>query len=147
MQQVDVFVDADQQRGFKRRAVAAFHKDKEYMEAIFIRRAVGEFHVERFIKLKLTKQEDGMVDCDNVQYRALKAEAKSLGLEFGSVHTHLWGDSSLSEWDHKESVKEGETLVGVCFITKDEKTGKVKTQLDFWQPQLPAKLKVIRSKK
>lgn len=146
MQAVNIFVDEKEQRGFKRRAVAAFHKNQEYMEAFFIRRGVGEFHIVKFIKLKLIKQADDIVDCDSVQYRALRNEARNLGLEFGTIHTHLYGDSSLSEWDHKEAVKEHETIAAVCFIWRDENTNKVKTRIDYWQPQLPCKLNVISSK-
>jgi hypothetical protein len=146
MQPADVYIDAKMQRDFKRRAVSSFHKNKEYMEAIFIRRGIGEFHIVKFIKLKLKDVGEGTVDCDQKHYWALKREARDQGLEFGTVHTHLWGDTSLSEWDHKEGVKEGETLLGVCFISKDEKTGRTKTDLNFWQPQLPCKLKVLPSK-
>jgi hypothetical protein len=143
---VDIYIDAKQQREFKRRAVAAFHKNQEYMEAVFIRRSVGEFSIVKFIKLKLKGAKPGFIDCDDAHFAALKIEATQQGLEFGTVHTHLWGDSALSEWDHKEAVKEKETLTGVCFIEKDAKTKRVKTRLEFWQPQLPGKLKVIHSK-
>ena len=144
MQAMNIFVDATQQRTFKRRAVAAFHKNKEYMEAIFVRRGVGEFHVVKFIKLILLKQGPEIVDSDDVEYKALKNEAKNLGLEFGTVHTHLYNDSAPSEWDHKESV--GEALVGVCSVWTDEKTQKTHSRIDFWQPQLPCKLNVVPSK-
>jgi len=142
----DIYVDDKQQRAFRRRAIAAFHKNQEYMEAIFVRRGMGEFYVVKFIKMKLKGAKPGFIDSDQAQYDGLKEEAKKQGLEFGTVHTHLWGDSSLSEWDHKESVKEKETLTGVLFIEKDKKTKRIKTKLDFWQPQLPGKLKIIHSK-
>lgn len=144
-QPMNIFVDSDQQRAFRRRAVSAFHKNQEYMEAIFIRRGVGEFHVVKFIKLKLIKQGPEIVDSDDVQYNALKNEAKNLGLEFGTIHTHLYNDTAPSEWDHKEGLVEGEALVGVCSVWTDEQTGKTHSRIGFWQPQHPCALHVVKS--
>lgn len=146
MHQVDVYVDAKASRGFRRRAIAAFKQNKEYMEAIFVKRGVGEFHVVSFHKLILTKQGQSIVECDDTQYNALKNEAKLQGLEFGTVHSHVYGDTSPSEWDLRDSAKDGDVLCGVCFVWSDEKTGRTKSRIDFWQPQLPAKLHVVSSK-
>jgi hypothetical protein len=146
MQQVDVYVDATQSRGFRRRAIAAFKRGKEYMEAVFIKRGVGEFHVVSFHKLILTKQGEGIVECEDTHYLALRNEAKAQGLEFGTIHSHVYGDSSPSVWDHEDSVKDGDALCGVCFVWKDDKTKRIRSRIDFWQPQLPAKLHLISSK-
>jgi Fe-S oxidoreductase len=147
VQALDIYVDDAQQRGFRRRAIRAFHKGQEYIEAVFIRRGLGEFHVERFVPLIITHAGRKIVNWDETQYNALKNEAKNLGLEFGTIHTHIVTDSAPSKYDHVESVAAGELLVGVCEIEKTKSGRAHIVTLDFWQPQLPAKLHVIRRKK
>ena len=146
---LDVYVDAKQQARFRRRALRAFHKNQEYAEAIFIRRGLGEFYVERFVPLHITKADTYIVEYDDVHCAALKNEAHILGLEFGTIHTHvvLESGSAPSKHDHTDGVKEGETLVGVCEIEQKTKGGRVRLTMDFWQPQLPAVLHVVKSRK
>lgn len=145
MRALDIYVDDRQQRAFRRRAIKAFHLDQEHVEAVFIRRGVGEFHVERFIPLHITKATRKEVQYDEVHYRALQNEARELGLEFATIHTHIVADSAPSKHDHTEGVREGEILVGVCEIERS-KAGKAKIiTLDFWQPQLPCALKIVKT--
>jgi hypothetical protein len=147
MKALDIYVDDTQQRRFRRRAIRAFHQNQEYVEAIFVRRGVGEFHVEQFRPLLITFANLKGVNYDDVQYNALRNEAKTLGFELGTIHTHIKCDSSPSTQDHTDGVKEGEVLVGICEIEKT-KTGRAKVvTLDFWQPQLPCKLNIVRGKK
>lgn len=145
---LDIYVDDRQQRAFRRRAIRAFHKDQEHVEAVFIRRGVGEFHVERFIPLTILSASKKEVQYDETHYKALRNEARNKGLEFGTIHTHIISDSSPSKHDHTEGVKEGETLVGVCEIekTKGEHPRAKVVTMDFWQPQQPCKLHLVRAK-
>jgi len=149
MKALDVYVDAAQQARFRRRALRAFHKNQEYAEAIFIRRGLGEFHVERFVPLHITKADAYLVEYDDVHYAALKNEARAQGLEVGTIHTHvvLESGSAPSKHDHLDGVKEGEALVGVCEIEKKKHSRRARITIDFWQPQQPCKLNLIRRKK
>jgi hypothetical protein len=147
MRPLDIFVDAKQQRRFRRRAIRAFHKNQEYVEVIFVRRGVGEFHVEQFRPLHINWATAKGVSYDETEYLALKNEAHNLGLEIGTVHTHILNDSAPSKQDHTDGVKDGEVLVGVCEIEKT-KTGRAKVvTLDFWQPQLPCCLRIVKTRK
>lgn len=147
MKALDIYVDDKQQQAFRRRAIRAFHRNQEYVEAVFIRRGLGEFHVERFVPLQIIEATPDGVTYDEEHAAALRNEAKAAGLEFGTIHTHITNDSAPSKVDHLGGVKEGEALVGVCEIERS-KTGRAKVMtLDFWQPQLPAKLHIIRAKR
>jgi hypothetical protein len=53
----DVHIRKKDLAAFRRRVLYHYRKKPkhEYMEAIFIRKGVGEFHIESFHKLRLTK--------------------------------------------------------------------------------------------
>lgn len=142
----DVHIRKEDLAAFRRR-VLYHYKQKpghEYMEVIFIRKGVGEYHIESFHKIKITDTSPYHVDYDDEQYQAYKREAKDLGLEYGSIHTHTVSDTSPSVHDHCSAAAEGDALVGIMEIDKPA-TGKLKTKLDFWIPQLPCKINQIRS--
>lgn len=147
MTPLDIYVDDRQQRGFRRRAIRAFHRHQEYLEAVFVRRGVGEFHVERFVPIHILHADKTCVAYDEVHYNALKNEAHHLGLEFGTIHTHIREDSAPSKQDHTEGVRESEILVGVCEIEKTASGRARVVTLDFWQPQLPCRLNVVKTRK
>ena len=114
----------------------------EYMEVIFIRKGVGEFHIESFHKIKMTNTSPYIVEYSDLEYTALKNEAASHGLSVGSIHTHTVCDSAASYHDHCSGVEAGDTLMGICAVEKGEKD-KMTTKLDFWIPQLPCRITQI----
>ena len=144
MLSVDVYVDAAQQRAFRRRAIAAFKDNKEYMEVLFIRRAVGEFHIQEFRPVKVLSAGPYRLEPDPDDYQRLLDEAEYMGLEFGSLHTHIIGDASPSEADHQSGADYREALMGICYISEEK--GKAKSRIEFWQPQRPAKLHIISNR-
>ena len=117
MLSVDVYVDAAQQRAFRRRAIAAFKDNKEYMEVLFIQRGVGNFHIKQFHRVTMTIQDDCHLDVDPVEYQALRNEAHNLGLEFGTVHTHISGDAAPSEVDWQSGADDREAHESGCAHT------------------------------
>jgi hypothetical protein len=141
----DVHIRSKDLEAFRRRVLYYYRKfpKVEYMEVIFIRQGVGTFHIESFHKLRFTKRDTHIVDCDDLQYQELKNQAFSQGLSFGTIHTHTVCDSAASKYDIVEGVREGEALLGVCEV--DElPNGRMKTTLDFWIPQLPCTINQIR---
>jgi len=139
----DVHIRKKDLAAFRRRVLYHYRKKPkhEYMEAIFIRKGVGEFHIESFHKLRLTKTSPYVVEYNDVEYQALKNEAVAAGLSVGSIHTHTVCDSAASYHDHCSGVECGDTLMGICAV--EAENGKLTTKLDFWIPQFPCKINQI----
>jgi proteasome lid subunit RPN8/RPN11 len=142
MKQFDVHISNSLQRGIRRRCVRRY--PNEYGEAMFVRRSVGEFHIEKFIKIRLKGANSRELEWDELEYQAVKNQCTSEGFEFATIHSHPDSDSSPSTHDHKDGT-EGEVLIGIVGIKKDKKTGKFRTYLDFWVPQLPCHINLIRN--
>jgi hypothetical protein len=130
---------------FRRRVLYHYRQKPkhEYMEFIFIRKGLGEFHIDSFHKIRLINTSPYVVEYDPLAFQALKNEAIAAGLGYGTIHTHTLYDTSPSVVDHCSGVEEGETLMGICEVDKPAK-GKMKTKLDFWIPQLPCKVTQVR---
>jgi hypothetical protein len=128
---------------FRRRVLYHWRKkpQHEYIEAIFIRKGLGEFHIESFHKLRMTNTSPDIVEYSDLEYLALKNEAAGLGFGMGSIHTHTICDTAASYHDHCSGVEVGDTLMGIMSIEEDE--DKLTTKLDFWVPQLPCKITQI----
>jgi hypothetical protein len=153
-----VHVDSHELSKFKRRAIHHYKKVKgEYIELLFIHRAIGEYHIKEFRKVKILKSDWNGLEPDVPDYERLIAEAKSLGLEVGSIHTHPseYGTHP-SRQDYID--KMGDILIGVCeiydpefvscpvcFPVKDRPKGKgIRTSIDFWIPQQPCKIVKVK---
>jgi hypothetical protein len=129
---------------FRRRVLYHWRKKPkhEYLEVIFVRKGVGEFHIESFHKLELTKTSPHTVEYRDLEYTALQNEAASLGFSMGTIHTHTICDSAASYHDHCSAVESGDTLMGICEVEEGDH-GKMTTKLDFWIPQLPCRITQI----
>jgi hypothetical protein len=140
----DVHIRKQDLAAFRRRVLYHYRKapGHEYMEAIFVRKGVGEYHIVSFHKIWMTKTSPYIVEYSDVQYQALKNEAHSLHLSLGSIHTHTVSDSSPSKHDVTSGVHEGDSLIGICEVSDTK--GKLSTLLDFWIPQLPCRINQIR---
>lgn len=144
MRALDVFIRDKDRRGLIRRALLRYHKNKsEYMEGALVRVGIGQFHIEQLVKLKLTKADSGEVTYDDDDFNAKRAAAEANGLKLITIHSHVYRDSSCSREDHTTGVEYGEVLAGVIGIW-DEKD-HARTALDFWVPQLPAKVNIVKS--
>ena len=141
----DVHIRKKDLAAFRRRVLYHYRKKPkhEYMEVIFVRKGVGEFHIESFHKIRMTNTSPYIVEYDEVQYQAYKNEAAAAGLSLGSIHTHTVSDTSASYHDHCTGVEEGDTLMGICGVDEVKGTKKLTTKLDFWIPQLPCKINQI----
>ena len=128
---------------FRRRVLYHYRKKPkhEYMEVIFVRKGVGEFHIESFHKIHMSKTSKYEVEYSDLVYLAFKNEAASLGLSMGTIHTHTICDSAASYHDHCSGVEAGDTLMGICAVESDGK--RLSTKLDFWIPQLPCRITQI----
>lgn len=152
-----VYVDGKALAAFRRRVLRYYRKHKtEYMEVLFIHRAVSEFHVREFRQIKILSSTYDMVAYCPEDWSALTKEARSLGLEVGSIHTH---PSSYGTQPSKEDYTsgEGDVLIGICEIYDpnypscitcgpvQSKTAskRFSTKLDFWIPVRPCVLKII----
>lgn len=142
--QFDVYIRKKDLAAFRKRVLYHFRRKPkhEYLEVIFIREGIGQFHIESFHKVHITKTSPRIVEIDEMHFLALKNEAKSLGLKYGTIHTHTISDSAPSAHDHCSGLEEGETLLGICEV--DElKSGRMKTNLVFWIPQMPCRINQI----
>jgi proteasome lid subunit RPN8/RPN11 len=140
----DVHIRNKDLASFRRRVLYHYRKKPghEYMEVIFVRRGVGEYHVVSFHKIRMTKTSPYVVEYDDLQYQALKNQARSEGLSLGSIHTHTVSDSSPSRHDVTSGVEEGDSLIGICEVSDDK--GKLSTKLDFWIPMLPCLINQVK---
>jgi hypothetical protein len=151
MRELDVFISDKDRRGFIRRALRFYHKDgSEHIEGAVVRMAVGQYHIERLVRLKILRRgvdEDGFPSIEYCphDFAAKKAAAEADGLKFITIHSHPNCDSSPSKCDHISGVKDGEILVGVLEVWEDDKK-RIRTSLDFWIPQLPCKVNVLKEK-
>jgi proteasome lid subunit RPN8/RPN11 len=145
MKPFDVHIRNKDLAAFRSRVLYHYKKkpEHEYMEVIFVRKGLSEFHIESFHKIRMLNTSPYVVEYDQLQFQALKNEARELGLEFGTIHTHTMGDTSPSACDHSSGVAEEESLMGICEVDKLE-NGRMKTKLDFWVPQIPLKINQIR---
>lgn len=143
MKAIDVHVSDTILRAIRRRGIAAFHQKKEAMGVLFFRRGIGEFHVEKLLKVMIDGASFEQVDANEIHFQALRNEARELGLEFGTWHTHIneYGGAP-SKHDHTDGVAYGEVLMGILEIWQD-KGKRLKTTLHFWQPQLPARVNIV----
>lgn len=139
----DVHISDSVQRGIRRRCARRY--PKEYGEAMFVRRGVGEFHIEKCVKISIDSADRTGLAFNELSYAAARNQARAEGLEFATFHSHPECDGGPSAFDHTEGCKEGEILMGIVEVWKDKKTGKIRTRLEFWQPQLPCKVNVIRN--
>lgn len=145
MNAFDVHIRNKDLAAFRRRVLYHYRQKPghEYMEVMFLRRGIGEFHIESFHKIRIEKSSARLVKYDDLHFQALKNEAASLGLDYGTIHTHTISDSAPSTCDHETGIEEGEILMGICEVDVLA-TGKMKTHVDFWIPQLPCKINQIR---
>lgn len=145
MHAFEVHIRAKDLAAFRRRVLYAYKKrpEHEYMEAIFVKLGVGEYHICSFHKLHLLETSPTIVSCSDEEYASLKAKAEALGLSLGSIHTHTMNDSAPSKHDHVSASDLKDCLLGVCEVTKSE-AGVMHTKLDFWVPILPCVIKQVR---
>lgn len=145
MRAFDVHIRNKDLAAFRRRVLYHYRKKPghEYMEVLFLRKGLGEFHIESFHKIRITKSSPSVIKFDPLHFQALKNEALSLGLDYGTIHTHTLCDSSPSTFDHEAGIQEGEALMGICEVDVLP-SGKMKTHIDFWMPQLPCRINQIR---
>lgn len=153
MKALDVHVAASMQRAFRRRAIRHFLKTKEYAEGMKIRRSVGEFHVEAYVKIKIEEADDTGVTFDRDDFERFKKECQDEGYEFGTIHTHIISDTAPSAFDLVGASEEGEILIGVMEIDRRKladvdkaagKKGRIYSKIDYWIPQIPCNVNTLK---
>ena len=142
MKALNVTVSEKTQRDFTRRAVRRYHQDKEHMECMKLSRPADGFKIEEYIKVPIDSSDAENVVANDLAYQAIKNHMKVDGFEFGTIHSHIISDTSPSKFDMEDGVKEGESLFGVISIEKIK--GKIVTHVDYWVPQPPALVHLIK---
>lgn len=136
---LDVHVSSAALRGIRRRCLRRY--PKEYGEAMFIRRSVGEFHIEKFVKIRIKSASSKELEWNELDLQAVKNQCAAEGYEFATIHSHPDSDASPSTYDHIDGI-EGEVLIGIVGIHK--KKGRMRTEVGFWVPQLPCSVKQVK---
>jgi proteasome lid subunit RPN8/RPN11 len=124
-------------QGFLRRAKS--HYPKEYVEALWGAETVDSFRVVEFRKMKLDVTTSGTIDYSDEEATRQRVLAKEEHLNFlGTIHTHPRKDSdtSPSQHDHVEAVKDGERIMGVVYIFQ-RSSKRFCIRVDWWFPQTP----------
>lgn len=123
--------------GFLRRAKT--HFPKEYIEALWGAETIDAFRIVEFRKMKIDTTSSGKIDYSDeevVRQKVLAGEEDMIFL--GTVHTHPKkdADSSPSQHDHVEAVKDGERVMGVVYLYK-KPSKRFDIKADWWFPQPP----------
>ena len=112
------------------------------MECMKLSRTADGFKIEEYIKVPIDSSDAENVVANDLAYQAIKNHMKVDGFEFGTIHSHIISDTSPSKFDMEDGVKEGESLFGVISIEKIK--GKIVTHVDYWVPQPPALVHLIK---
>lgn len=121
--------------GFLRRAKRKF--PCEYIEALWGEETVDSYRITYFKPIKIQKATPGSLDYDDTELKRQKWLAEKAGKTFlGTVHTHPRKDfdTSPSQTDHHESIKE-EKIMGVVVIYKKKDSTHFVIEHDWWFPQ------------
>lgn len=123
-------------KGFLRRAKKSF--PKEYCEALWGNVAVDGFRITKFAAMKTNAVNDNAtVDYDDEELHRQMVAAAREGYDFlGTIHTHPDKDydTAASTFDHYAAAKDGERIMGVVVMYKNEKN-KFVVKMDWWVPQ------------
>jgi proteasome lid subunit RPN8/RPN11 len=122
--------------GFIRRAKKSF--PNEHCEALWGNATVDGFRITKFAAMKTNPVSDNAtVDYDDEELHRQMVESAREGFDFlGTVHTHpdKEYDTAASTFDHYAAAKDGERVIGVVVLYKNEK-GKFVVKTDWWIPQ------------
>jgi proteasome lid subunit RPN8/RPN11 len=123
--------------GFIRRAKKAF--PTEHCEALWGDVTVDGFRITKFSVMKTNAVEDGetTVDYDDAELHRQMHLATVAGVKFiGTVHTHPDKDfdTAASAIDHHLGSSDGERIMGVVVLYKNDKN-KFVVKTDWWIPQ------------
>ena len=133
---IRVIARPDDWNGFIRRAKKAF--PKEHCEALWGNATVDGFRITKFAAMKTNAVADNAtVDYDESELRNQMVAAAREGYDFlGTIHTHpdKEFDTAASTFDHYAAAKDGERVMGVVVLYKNEKN-KFVVQTDWWIPQ------------
>lgn len=143
MKALNVTVSKRAQQALNRRAIRRYKQNKEYMECMKLSRTSDGFKIEEYISVPIDSSDAENVVANDTAYQAIKKHMQVDGYEFGTIHTHIVSDTSPSKYDLEDGVAEGESLFGVISIEKVR--GRIITQVDFWVPQLPATIHMVKT--
>jgi proteasome lid subunit RPN8/RPN11 len=129
-----ITVDKTAWRNFVRRAKYKF--PKEYIEYLWGKETKAYYHITRFIKIPHTATQVSIY-CDEGTFACQQKLAKAQGLTcLGSIHTHPhYKDCSASQTDHEESYEEGEKIIGILALYKNNKINRLQPYIRWWVPQ------------
>ena len=123
-------------KSFIRRAKEAF--PKEHCEALWGNATVDGFRVTKFAAMKTNAVSDNAtVDYDEDELQNQMVAAAREGFTFlGTIHTHpdKEFDTAASTFDHYAAAKDGERVMGVVVLYKNDKN-KFIVKTDWWIPQ------------
>jgi proteasome lid subunit RPN8/RPN11 len=132
---IKVITSTDAWEGFLRRAKRAF--PQEHVEAIWGEETVESYRITDFRKLKTTNTASS-IDYDETEVRRQKWLAQQQGKIFlGTVHTHpsKQFDTSPSETDHREGLKDDEKVMGIVVLYKKKDSERFIVETNWWIPQ------------
>jgi hypothetical protein len=109
-----------------------------------MRRAAGDFHIERYVPIRLDRVGDRTVTVNNIAYREFKDRCRDEGFEYGTIHTHIVCDSAPTTPDLVGADERGESLIGVMEIEKRKE--RAWSRIDFWLPATPCRVNLIKEK-
>jgi proteasome lid subunit RPN8/RPN11 len=132
-----VFASEKAWLAFLRRAKS--HFPKEYIEALWGNETVDSFRIVEFRKMRITATTPTTIDYDDAEATRQRVLAGEEDLTFlGTIHTHPGKgyDTSPSQHDHIDAIKDGERVMGVVYIFQ-RPSKRFHIRVDWWFPQSP----------
>ena len=138
---MNVVVNLDEERGFRRRALRAM--PNEYMEVLYGFVEGDTINICHFGEIDHEGTQTRL-ECEPGAWEYCEWLAKMSGMELlGSIHTHPYRDHTMYSYiDAVSSAEYGETVLAVCAI--DATKPRRKTIIDYW-PAIKA-MDVVRCK-
>lgn len=121
---------------FLRRCKEAY--PNEHCEAVWGEETVDSFRITRFVRMRMNKTTNNLIDYDDVEIKRQKWAAEKAGLKFlGTVHTHPGKDydSAPTAHDHHTGALDGERIMGVVLLYKKSDERRYTIETNWWFPQ------------
>jgi proteasome lid subunit RPN8/RPN11 len=127
-----IVVDKKEEAKFRRRAMRSY--PLEHIEALWGQVRGDILYICAFIRMDIERATVKTLYYDEQEMDFHEEDAREAGLHFlGTIHTHPnCDDTRFGDTDLENAQETQETVMGICAVTKNKRTGRKATDIAYW---------------